>query len=71
MPLFHALGFGHVMLGLLLGSTLVVRRRFDPQHTLNSLAVNQATAMIAVPIMLRRMVDLDGLLVRPGGICRR
>ena len=60
VPIFHALGFGHVMLGLLLGSTLVVRRRFDPQHTLNSLAVNQATAMIAVPIMLRRMVDLDG-----------
>ena len=60
VPLFHALGFGHLMLGLLLGSTLVVRRRFDPQHTLNSLAVNQATAMIAVPIMLRRMVDLDG-----------
>ncbi|MFZ0834719.1 MAG: AMP-binding protein [Mycobacterium sp.] len=59
VPLFHALGFGHVMLGLLLGSTLVVRRRFDPQATLNSLAVNHAAAMIAVPIMLRRMVDLD------------
>ena len=59
VPLFHALGFGHVMLGLLLGSTLVVRRRFDPQRTLDSLAVNRASALIAVPTMLRRMVDLD------------
>ncbi len=59
VPLFHALGFGHLMLGLLLGSTLVVRRRFDPQATLNSLAVNHASAVIVVPIMLRRMVDLD------------
>ena len=59
VPLFHALGFGHVMLGLLLGSTLVIRRRFDPQRVLDSLAVNHAAALIVVPIMLRRLVDLD------------
>ncbi len=58
VPLFHALGFGHLMLALLFGSTLVVRRRFDPQRTLDSLSEHRATAMIAVPIMLRRMIDL-------------
>jgi len=59
VPLFHALGFGHLMLGLLLGSTLVIRRRFDPQQTLESLAAQRCSAMIAVPIMLRRLIDLD------------
>jgi len=58
VPLFHALGFGHLMLSLLLGSTLVVRRRFDAGHTLQSLVEHRATAMIAVPIMLRRLIDL-------------
>jgi len=58
VPLFHALGFGHLMLALLFGSTLVVRRRFDPRDTLDSLSRHRATAMIAVPIMLRRIIDL-------------
>jgi acyl-coenzyme A synthetase/AMP-(fatty) acid ligase len=58
VPLFHALGFGHLMLALLFGSTLVVRRRFDPQRTFDSLFEHHATAMITVPIMLRRMIDL-------------
>ncbi|WP_231983670.1 AMP-binding protein [Mycobacterium sp. E2733] len=57
VPLFHALGFGHLMLSLLMGSTLIVRRRFDAGRTLRSAAENRATAMIVVPIMLRRLID--------------
>ena len=58
VPLFHALGFGHLMLGLLLGSTLVIRRRFDPQRTLDSLSEHHASAIITVPAMLHRMISL-------------
>jgi fatty-acyl-CoA synthase len=57
-PMFHSLGFGHAMIALLMGSTLVVRRRFDPQLTLESLAAHRACALIAVPIMLSRILDL-------------
>ncbi|MGH3715357.1 MAG: acyl-CoA synthetase [Micromonosporaceae bacterium] len=57
-PMFHTLGFATAMLTVGLGSTLVVRRRFDPQATIDSLASHRATTMIAVPIMLQRMVDL-------------
>ena len=56
--MFHALGFAHAMLGVALGSTLVVRRRFDPQATLDSLDRHQASAMVVVPVMLQRMLDL-------------
>jgi fatty-acyl-CoA synthase len=56
--MFHALGFAHMALGLALGSTLVVRRRFDPETTLDSLEENRATALIVVPVMLQRILDL-------------
>jgi fatty-acyl-CoA synthase len=59
VPMFHALGFAHAILAVGLGSTLVVRRRFDPQSTLDSLERHGATAMIVVPVMLQRMLDLD------------
>jgi fatty-acyl-CoA synthase len=57
-PIFHSLGFGHAMIAMLMGSTLVVRRRFDPQLTLESLATHRACALIVVPIMLSRILDL-------------
>ncbi|WP_405177289.1 acyl-CoA synthetase [Nocardia sp. NBC_01377] len=57
-PLFHTLGFAHATLALGFGSTLVIRRRFDPQAVLDSLCRRRATALIVVPVMLRRMVDL-------------
>ena len=46
------------MVGVGLGSTLVVRRRFDPEVTLDSLEEHRATAMVVVPVMLSRIVDL-------------
>ena len=33
-PLFHSWGFAHFTLGLILGSTLVLRRKFDPEACL-------------------------------------
>jgi fatty-acyl-CoA synthase len=57
-PMFHALGFAHAILAVALGSTLVVRRRFDPQTTIDSLAEHRASAIVVVPVMLQRMLDL-------------
>ena len=33
-PMFHSWGFAHFTLGMALGSTLVLRRKFDPEETL-------------------------------------
>lgn len=57
VPMFHALGFVHALLGLALGSTLVIRRGFDPGQTLDSLERHHATALVVVPAMLRRILD--------------
>ncbi len=57
VPMFHALGFMQAIVAVALGSTLVVRRRFDPEQTLDSLEAHQATAMVVVPVMLSRLLD--------------
>nr|WP_231985396.1 AMP-binding protein [Mycobacterium sp. E796] len=60
VPLFHSLGFSHAMYAMVLGSTLVLRREFDPAQALAGVAAHRASAMIVVPIMLRRILDLGG-----------
>nr|WP_067696115.1 acyl-CoA synthetase [Nocardia jejuensis] len=59
-PMFHTLGFAMSMLTLGFGSTLVIRRRFDPQEAIDSAARHHASTMIVVPVMLNRMMDLGG-----------
>ncbi|WP_320672539.1 acyl-CoA synthetase [Patulibacter defluvii] len=56
-PLFHALGFLHGMIGVGLGSTLILRRKFDPDQVLRDVAAHGTTALIVVPIMLARLLD--------------
>jgi fatty-acyl-CoA synthase len=58
VPMFHALGFAHMALGLALGSKLVLARHFDPEQTLESLEHNHVTALVVVPVMLQRILDL-------------
>ncbi len=58
-PMFHTLGFAQALLNGFLGSTVVVRRRFDPALVLQDLSVHRATGMVAVPVMLQKMAELD------------
>jgi len=63
-PLFHAFGFTSMVMGLGLGSTLVLRRRFDPAQALADLGSSRASALIVVPVMLQRILDLGDERVR-------
>ena len=63
-PMFHTLGFLGMVLGLSLGSTVVVTRRFDPAAALDALADNDATTMVVVPVMLQRMMELGEDAIR-------
>ncbi len=57
-PLFHSWGFAHFTLGLILSSTYVLKRKFDPEGTLALVAQHQATALPVVPVMIQRILDL-------------
>jgi acyl-CoA synthetase (AMP-forming)/AMP-acid ligase II len=58
-PLFHAWGFAHFTLALGLSSTIVLRRKFDPEGTLSATAQHGCTALVVVPVMLQRILDLE------------
>ncbi len=57
-PMFHSWGYAHFNLGLPLGSTLVLRRRFDPEETLRAVAQHRASVLAIVPVMLQRLLEL-------------
>ena len=57
-PLFHSWGFAHFTLGLSLGSTYVLRRKFDPEETLKAIEETGATALVVVPVMMQRILEL-------------
>jgi fatty-acyl-CoA synthase len=56
--MFHALGFMQAMVAIGMGSTIVTRRRFDPEKTLESLEEHKADGLVVVPVMLRRILDV-------------
>jgi acyl-CoA synthetase (AMP-forming)/AMP-acid ligase II len=58
-PLFHSWGFAHFTLGMSLSSTLVLRRRFDPEGVLSLTAQHRCTALVVVPVMIQRILELD------------
>lgn len=57
-PMFHMWGYTHLTLAMVLGSTIVVSRRFDPEETLRMVAEHKASALAVVPVMLQRILDL-------------
>ncbi|UYM05609.1 AMP-binding protein [Solicola gregarius] len=57
-PLFHTWGWGHLNLGMLVGSTLVLRRRFEPEDFLETLERNACDVAVVVPVMLQRTLAL-------------
>jgi fatty-acyl-CoA synthase len=58
-PAFHAWGLGNLMIGMMLGSTFVMTRRFDPAHTLELVEEHKADTIAAVPVMCQRMLDVE------------
>jgi fatty-acyl-CoA synthase len=56
-PVFHAWGLGHLSLAMLLGSTVVLHRRFDPERVLASVEAQRATALVVVPVMLVKLIE--------------
>jgi acyl-CoA synthetase (AMP-forming)/AMP-acid ligase II len=57
-PLFHSWGFAHFVLGLSLSSTYVLQRKFDPEETLKAIGEYDATALVVVPVMMQRILQL-------------
>jgi acyl-CoA synthetase (AMP-forming)/AMP-acid ligase II len=57
-PLFHSWGFAHFTIGLILGSTYVLRRKFDPETCLADIARYRCDSLVVVPVMMQRILEL-------------
>jgi acyl-CoA synthetase (AMP-forming)/AMP-acid ligase II len=57
-PLFHSWGFFHFVMSLPTASTMVLRRRFDPEGTLEAAEQSRADVLAAVPVMVQRILSL-------------
>ncbi len=57
-PMFHSFGLLTFTVGCLLGATLVLPSRFDPEDTLDAIEEHRATAVSLVPVMIHRIASL-------------
>jgi fatty-acyl-CoA synthase len=57
-PLFHSWGFFHFVMSLPTAATIVLRRRFDPEGTLQAVQEHRAQVLGAVPVMVQRILQL-------------
>ena len=63
-PLFHAWGFAHFTLAMGLCTTVVLKRKFDPEATLSLTAQHECSGLVVVPVMLQRILELDDDVLR-------
>ena len=57
-PLFHTWGFAHYQAAMLLGTTMVLTRKFEPENALRLLADNECDSFVVIPVMLQRILAL-------------
>ncbi|WP_418063438.1 AMP-binding protein [Pimelobacter simplex] len=57
-PLFHTWGFAHYQLAMMLGTTLVLTRKFDPEDALRILRDEDCDSFAVIPVMLQRILAL-------------
>lgn len=62
-PMFHAWGFGQLVIAATMSCTVVTRRKFDPEATLALVDQHRATALSVVPVMLERIMDLPAAVL--------
>jgi acyl-CoA synthetase (AMP-forming)/AMP-acid ligase II len=57
-PMFHAWGFSQLIFAASMACTIVTRRKFDPEATLELIDRHGATGLAVVPVMFDRIMDL-------------
>ena len=67
-PMFHAWGFSQLAFAASMSCTIITRRKFDPEATLELIDKHRATGLCVVPVMFDRIMDLpDDVLDKYSG----
>lgn len=62
-PMFHAWGYGQLVIAATMACTVVTRRKFEPEATLAMVEENAATSLSVVPVMLERIMELPSTVL--------
>jgi len=57
-PLFHTWGLAHLLLAMLMETSTVLTRRFDPESCLEIATSADVDEIVVIPVMLQRMLRL-------------
>ncbi|MDT5209569.1 MAG: hypothetical protein QOF67_1984 [Mycobacterium sp.] len=57
-PMFHAWGFSQLVFAASMACTVITRRKFDPEATLELVDRHRATGLCVVPVMFDRFMEL-------------
>lgn len=57
-PLYHALGFGQLVLALVMSWTVVLQRAFEAEAVLRAIAQHRVRLLVVVPTMLAELAEL-------------
>nr|WP_156738430.1 MULTISPECIES: acyl-CoA ligase FadD12 [unclassified Mycobacterium] len=57
-PMFHAWGFSQLIFAASMACTVVTRRKFDPEATLDLIDRHRAAGLAVVPVMFDRIMEL-------------
>ncbi len=57
-PMFHAWGFSQLAFAASMACTIITRRKFDPEATLDLIDRHRAHGLCVVPVMFDRIMDL-------------
>jgi len=57
-PMFHAWGFSQLVFAASMACTIVTRRKFDPEATLELIDRHRAAGLCVVPVMFDRIMEL-------------
>ncbi|MGE0215108.1 acyl-CoA ligase FadD12 [Mycolicibacterium sp.] len=57
-PMFHAWGFSQLAFAASMACTIITRRKFDPEATLQLVDTHRATGLCVVPVMFDRIMEL-------------
>lgn len=57
-PMFHAWGFSQLVFAASMACTVITRRKFDPEATLELVDRHRATGLCVVPVMFDRIMEL-------------
>ncbi|MDH6195899.1 acyl-CoA synthetase (AMP-forming)/AMP-acid ligase II [Mycobacterium frederiksbergense] len=63
-PMFHAWGFSQLAFAASMACTIITRRKFDPEATLELIDRHRAKGLCVVPVMFDRIMDLPEDVLR-------